>query len=245
VPDLGVRSAGTAPPVLIPASDAVFEVRLIGGSGTLGEYHSPCAVLPTSEQQACLAACNGTGCSYAVAAPGAQALPFELRVRAVLFNTSGADTSVSWVFKRCSPTEFARLDEHSVIECEPCPPGGDCSPPSPLSQAQLNADADLVQSVNVVSKPGSVWCTMGCTVGLRHDCCVTCWRGGWVVWNRGFGCMMGRALGCSRVCCVLLLVCAVVSGFGPRLYSPLTTYPPFTAAPWQSPACRLARTARR
>lgn len=96
-------------PSVIPAVGATFEVKLVGGAGTLGDYHSPCTLQAAADQASCAAACNGTGCGYSVTAPVPQALPYELRVRSVLLNTRGADTSVSWVFKRCQPTEFSRM----------------------------------------------------------------------------------------------------------------------------------------
>lgn len=46
------------------------------------------------------------------------------------------------------------VSDDGVIECLPCPHGGDCSPPTGLTAAQLDADADVVHSANIVSQLG-------------------------------------------------------------------------------------------
>jgi hypothetical protein len=81
----------------------------VGGSGILGEYHSPCSTVASAAREECEAACTGSRCLYSVLAPVAREAPYELRVRATLLNSTGVFTSVTWTFRRCDITEYAQL----------------------------------------------------------------------------------------------------------------------------------------
>jgi hypothetical protein len=88
---------------------AKFEVMLEGGNGLLGTFNSPCVNNDAASYAACEAACVGTGCDFAVVLPAPRATPYVLRVRSVMFNTTGVVVSVSWLFQRCLTTEYAVL----------------------------------------------------------------------------------------------------------------------------------------
>ena len=105
-----------------------------------------------------MSACNGLRCDYSMTLPGPAS--YTLQVRAVLFNTTGEASVVSWEYKRCAASEYAVLSNGDAIACLPCPEGGDCTPP--------NATA-LVQQSDIVAQAG--WWASSTSDGLTYYRC--------------------------------------------------------------------------
>jgi hypothetical protein len=91
---------------------------------------------------------------YSVALPAQVTASYTLQVRAVLFNTTGEVTVVSWMYRRCSDDEFAVLsgDGGDAVECVSCPKGGDCSK---RSAADVVTQRDIVAQAGYWASPSS------------------------------------------------------------------------------------------
>jgi hypothetical protein len=125
------------------ASASAFQVMLLNGGGDAGQWHDPCRFAERARE--CAAACSGARCVYSLKLGGAGA--YTLQMRAVLLNTTGDVSVVSWTYIRCSDSEFAVLSGvgGDAIECKACPSGGNCSRASP---------SDVVTQANIVARVG-------------------------------------------------------------------------------------------
>jgi hypothetical protein len=127
-----------------------YQVQLPGVAGDLGAWHAPCRFADSAA--VCASRCSGQSCEYSVKLPAPGG--YTLQVRAVLFNTTGESTIVSWMYVRCADSQFAVLSGAGgdAIECRPCPAGGDCSPPTPTS---VVTQADIVAQAGYWASPSS------------------------------------------------------------------------------------------
>jgi hypothetical protein len=134
----------------VNASLASFEMLLLNAGGDVGQWHAPCRFAERASE--CMAACSGARCVYSLRLNSVGA--YTLQVRAVLLNTTGDASVLSWTYKRCSDSEFAVLSGASgdAIVCKACPSGGDCTPSSP---SVVVTQADIVARAGYWASPSS------------------------------------------------------------------------------------------